>query len=650
MARTRTIHAASLTCAAALAAGAIALGAPGDLSLVSVSSGGALGNAPAEAAAVSADGRFVAFTSSAALTGTPTGGAVQLYVRDRSSGTTALASSSAAGAASNGAVDAQDAGNVQFSISGDGRYVAFASTGSNLTPADPDAVKDVFRKDLTTGAVELVSVSSAGVPANGAVAGDPDISADGTRVAFGSGAATNLAGADANAALSDLVVRDLAAGSTVLAAQTTGGVQANSTTERPAISADGHVVAFEAPAGTFNLDPSDALDRGNDVFVRNLVAGTLSAASDPAAATGSGFPDVSGDGRFVVFETGHAYDATNDAFVGNDVYRRDMGTGAITLVSARNGLDGGGNAGGVRPAIAADGARIAFASTSTNLTTDANAGVRDVFVRDPAARATALVSVRADGVTQGATDSETAAIAADGGVVAFVFNDAGGGADLIAADLNSQPDVHAKELAASDAAGPALVLSGPADGTSLADERVAVGGTATDPSGIVSVTVGGAPLPVTATGGFSTTVALAPGANAIMVAARDGAGNVTSLVRTVTRTTPPATAPGPRARVLRLSATTTRAGAVRVSLRVTAAARVRVTLLRRTVRATPRRVVLRRIGAPVTRSLTTGRRTITFTPARRLAPGRYVVRLRFLTPVAGQVTRSVPLRVVRRPA
>jgi hypothetical protein len=60
--------------------------------------------------------------------------------------------------------------------------------------------------------------------------------------------------------------------------------------------------------------------------------------------------------------------------------------------------------------------------------------------------------------------------------------------------------------------------------------------------------------------------------------------------------------------------------------------------------------VLRRIGAPLTRSLTAGRRTITFTPARRLAPGRYVVRLRFLTPVAGQVTRSVPLRVVRRPA
>lgn len=632
-----------------LTGGAIAFGAPGDLSLVSVSSAGTQGAAPAEAAAVSADGRFVAFTSAAALTATPTGGKVQLYVRDRSAGTTALASASSAGAASDGDVDSQEVGNVQFSISGDGRYVVFTSTGANLSVADGDAGKDVFRKDMTTGAVDLVSVSSAGVKANGAVAGDPDISADGTRVAFGSGAATNLAGTDGNAASSDVLVRDLAAGTTVLAAQTTAGVQANGTTERPAISADGRVVAFEAPAGTTNLSADDT-GGGNDVFVRNLGAGTLSPASDPTTIVGSGFPDVSGDGRFVAFETGHAYDATNDAFAGNDVYRRDMGTGAIALISARNGLDGGGNAGGVRPAIAADGARIAFASTSTNLldVADGNAGVRDVFVRAPATKVTVLASVRVDGTTQGATDSETAAIAANGGLFAFVFNDAGGGTDLIAGDANAQPDVHAKEAAPSDAAGPSLTLSGPAEGASQSADRIAVGGTATDPSGIVAVTVGGAALPVTATGGFSTTVPLAVGANTITVTARDGAGNTTTLARTVTRTAPVVVKPGPRARVLALSASLTKAGAVRVALRVSAAARVRVTLLRRTVRTGPRRVVLRRIGAPLTRSLTAGRRVITFTPARRLAAGRYVVRVRFLTPVTGPATRSAAFRVTRR--
>ena len=79
----------------------------------------------------------------------------------------------------------------------------------------------------------------------------------------------------------------------------------------------------------------------------------------------------------------------------------------------------------MRPAIAADGARVAFASTSTDLTTDANAAVRTSSCATPAARMTALASVRADGTTQGATDSEIGGIAANGGLVAFVFNDAG---------------------------------------------------------------------------------------------------------------------------------------------------------------------------------------------------------------------------------
>ncbi|CAN0507969.1 unnamed protein product, partial [Phaeothamnion confervicola] len=174
-------------------------------------------------AAVSADGRHVAFTSAAALTTAPTGGKVQLYVRDRATGTTALASASAAGAASDADVDAQDDGDVQFSISRDGRYVVFASRATNLAGADADATQDVYRKDMTTGAVVLVSVDSAGAKANAAVVGDPDVSADGNRISFGSGAATNLAGTDANAASSDVVVRDIAAGTTVLAAQSTVG-------------------------------------------------------------------------------------------------------------------------------------------------------------------------------------------------------------------------------------------------------------------------------------------------------------------------------------------------------------------------------------------------------------------------------------------
>jgi hypothetical protein len=651
MTHARATRIGLLTSALVAAAAALSLAAVGDVALVSVSSGGTLGASPAEASAVSADGRHVAFTSAAALTATATGGKVQLYVRDRTAGITALASTSAGGAAADGDVDAQDVGNVQFSISGDGRYAVFASTATNLTAADTDAGKDVFRKDLTTGAVTLVSVNSAGAKANAGVFGDPDVSGDGTRISFGSGTATNLFPADATSlptpANSDVVVRDIVAGTTVLAAQTSAGVQANGTTERSAISADGRAVTFEAPVGTTNLAPNDT-GGGNDVFVRNLAAGTLSAASDPARTTGSGFPDISGDGRYVVLETGEKYDATNDVSAGNDVYRRDLGTGAIVLVSAKNGSDVGGATNGIRPQISADGGRVGFTSTSVDLVSADTNGVGDVFVRDVATKTTQRASVRADGTTQGSTASEIPSLSANGALVAFTFNDTGAATKLVTApvaDANSQPDIHAKEFAASDAVAPVVTMTGPAEGATQTGDAIAVGGTATDPSGVVSVTVNGAALPLTATGGFSTTVAAILGANVVTVRALDGSGNITTVTRSVTRT---AAVTRKRPRLLGLSAVLTKAGTIRVKVRLSANARVRVRLLRRTVRSAPRRVVLRSIGTPVTKTLKAGRRTIILTPSRPLRPGRYVVRVRILGKAAGPSARTVGFRIRAR--
>jgi len=123
--RARIARVGLLTTATLLATGALALGAPGELSLVSVSSAGTQGTDPVEAGAVSATGRYVAFTSKSALTGVATGGKVQLFVRDRTTGTTALASSNSAGAPADGDVDSDSVGNVLFALSGDGRYAVF---------------------------------------------------------------------------------------------------------------------------------------------------------------------------------------------------------------------------------------------------------------------------------------------------------------------------------------------------------------------------------------------------------------------------------------------------------------------------------------------------------------------------------------------
>jgi Tol biopolymer transport system component len=642
--RARAVSAGALA-AAFLATGAIALGAPGDLTLVSVSSGGAQGAGPVEGSAVSASGRIVAFTSAAALTGAPTGAKVQLYVRDRVAGTTVLASSNEAGQAANGDVDSQDVGNVQFAISGDGRYAVFASVATNLSPGDADAGKDVFRKDLATGQVTLISVNSAGEKANAAVGGDPDVSYTGDAVAFTSGAATNLVPGDANGTLSDVVVRRVLAGETLLAARTTAGVQANGTTERPAISADGHAVAFEAPAGTFNLDPRDAGGRGNDVFVRGLAAGTLAAASDPSAAAGSGFPDIAGDGRFVVMETGERYDPANDPNLLNDVYRRDMGTGAYTLVSARDGSAAAGNAAGTRPAISADAARVAFTSAATDLVTDANA-VADVFTRDIAARAPRLASVT--GATQGTPPSDRGAIAATGGLAAFVFDDAGAATRLVATDLNLQPDAFATELVPTDATPPGLTLSGPADGASQVASQVPVGGSGSDLSGVASLTINGLPLPLTSSGGFSAALPLAPGANTITVRAVDGAGNASEVVRTVSRVDPPPAAAPARVKALRAGFSR---GRLVVRLTLSANARVSIQLLRRRVVSTPRRrVVLSGANRPVIRSLAAGKRLVRLARPTRLRPGGYVVRVRVLSPQRGGAVRTSRVLKVTAPA
>lgn len=620
-------------------AAAAAVAAPGDLSLVSLSGGGAQGGQPAEASAVSADGRYVAFTSSAQLAGVPTGGFAQLYLRDRVAGTTELVSSSAAGAAANASVDVEDVGNVLFDISGDGRFVVFASTATNMTPADADPARDVYRKDMVTGEVALVSVSSGGEKASAAVGGDPSISYDGTRVAFTSGQATNLFPGDASGALSDVVVRDLAAGTTTLAAVNAAGQQANGSTERPSISADGNVVVFEAPAGTFNLLPGDAGGRGNDVVVRNLAAGTTAGASDPSVPTGSGFPDVSGAGRYVVLETGHAYDAVNDA-ANNDVYRRDMRTGAITLISAMDAADGAGNQASVRPVVSADGSRVAFASDAFNLVPGDGNVVRDVYARDVATRATQRISVRPNGA-EAAQESVRPAVAGSGGIATFVFTDAAA-SRLVDADTNTQADVHAKELPPTDAAAPSLTVSAPAEGAQVRADRVTVTGQASDPSGIGMVTVAGRAVRPDAAGAFSAEVPLALGANGIEVRAFDGSGNSASVTRTVRSLAPLVVRP-PRA----LDGSARLAGRrVRVTFRLTANARVRVDVLRRAVRhGPPRRVVPRRV-AGVTRTLRAGRRVV-LVRVGRLRAGRYTVRIRTRS-AAGASVRTMALVVRRR--
>jgi Tol biopolymer transport system component len=212
-----------------------------------VSNTGEQGESRSESPLISADGRFVAFMSSSdALVAGDGDGAADVFVRDRIAGTTEGVSV-APTAGGFGATSSSPA------ITPDGRFVAFDSWEPDLVPGDTNNSFDVFVRDRATGALERVSVSSAGVE------GDdwslaPSISADGNLVTFHSFAG-NLVAGDGNFDF-DVFVRDRTAGTTVRASVGTDGTEGSLSlgSTNPSISADGSVVAFESEG---DLVPAD---------------------------------------------------------------------------------------------------------------------------------------------------------------------------------------------------------------------------------------------------------------------------------------------------------------------------------------------------------------------------------------------------------
>jgi Tol biopolymer transport system component len=190
------------------------------------------------------------------------------------------------------------------STSIDGRYVAFHSHASNLVPGDTNGFYDVFVHDRITGATERVSVSTAGVQGNGdsSYGYTPSISSDGRYVAFSS-LATNLVSGDTNT-FSDVFVRDRQNGTTERVSLDSGGAEGNGDSVAPVISGDGRYVAFESFAS--NLVAGDTNGTW-DVFVRDRLAGTTERASvDSSAAEANGqshWPAISSDGRYVAFQS-----------------------------------------------------------------------------------------------------------------------------------------------------------------------------------------------------------------------------------------------------------------------------------------------------------------------------------------------------------
>ncbi len=350
----------------------------GTTTRVSVGPGGLQANEISEAPSISADGRYVAFHSYASnLVVGDTNYSADVFVHDRLMGVTTRLSVNVNGVQGMGV-------SLYPSISADGRLIAFQSSASNLVPGDTNAKPDVFVRDWQANKTTRVSIANAGFTQGDGDSGYPSISADGRFVAFES-AATNLVPGDTNGA-KDLFVFDLQTDAIERISVTSAGIQANSACGmspcRVSLSSNGQMVAFQNAAT--NLVTGDT-NGWSDVFVRNRQASQTSRISVTSANIQSNNlsvnPSVSGDGRFVAFESIASNLAPGDSGYYYNIFVHDRQTGATARISTSIlGKEGSGYS--RKPALSSDRHWIAFYSGANNLVAGDTNNSNDVFVAE----------------------------------------------------------------------------------------------------------------------------------------------------------------------------------------------------------------------------------------------------------------------------
>jgi Tol biopolymer transport system component len=413
--RAGTLAAATAVALATVLGGAATGAEVGPPELISAAPDGSAGNGPSLFPSVSEDGRYVAFRSEATnLVPEDTDPDRDVYVRDRQTGAVTLVSraSGAGGAKGN-----RQSYNPR--ISANGRFVVFRSNATNFVPEDTDQTEDIYVRDLQTNQTILVSRASTAVgPKGNGASTNAVISGDGRRVAFTS-ASTNLHPEDTDA-IEDVYVRDLQTNETILVSRAnTTGLKGLAGSQFPAINGDGTRVAFRSEAPNLHPDDPDTIEdiflRDLQTGETQLISRASGAGVKGNAR--STFVSISADGGTVAFDSQSSNLHPDDPLPDADVFARDLASGEVELISRASGPTGAkGVPGSSEPAVSGNGRYVAFQSAASNLDPDDTDGTLDVYLRD---RQTYMTEALSPALEAPYNRSFEAQIAADGSLVAY---------------------------------------------------------------------------------------------------------------------------------------------------------------------------------------------------------------------------------------
>lgn len=408
----------------------------GSLARVSVNNAGGEGMDNSNRAKISGNGQFVVYESYADnLVPNDTNNNQDIFLFNRQTETTTRISLGMGGAEANG--------NSSYArISDDGCIVAFLSSADNLVPNDTNGRGDVFAYDCMTGLIERISVASDGSEADNG-GGIPAISGDGEYIAFTS-TSTNLDPIATGTIDSHVYLAKRGGGNVSLITKAPDGTIADWSSYAPVVSDDGRFVAFHSLAS--NLVPTDANGR-TDVFVYDSMTGATALVSvdsngiqgsggQPFSSDGAAYAAISGDGRYISFMSHFPNLVPNDTNGFADVFIRDRMVGSTTRIS----VDNNGNQQNANSyfdtAVSDDGRFVAFTSGADNLVPNDTNNQWDIFVGDTVNGTIERVSVSDSGAEP---DSSATQVSISDNGMEIAFNSYA--TNLVPNDTNSTNDV-----------------------------------------------------------------------------------------------------------------------------------------------------------------------------------------------------------------